>query len=276
MVGPRFFSSLGVPLRLGREITEEDRAGSRRVTVINDAFARHFFAGRNPIGAQITNVDGTERTSYEVVGVLSKVRMARVRGEVPPVYYVPATQPLSLLDGSIFLIRTAGEATSLVSAVRETVRRADSNISLVWAQSVEERIAAQLAQDRITARLTVVFGGVAMVLAAIGLYGVLSYGVACRRSELAIRLALGALPGRVIRMLLQEMGGLVIVGLVVGAGLAYGASRLIASQLYGLAPSDPLTLAASLGMLIVATLAAAWLPARRASRLDPTVALRRE
>jgi len=132
------------------------------------------------------------------------------------------------------------------------------------------------AQDRTTAQLAVVFGCVALALAAVGLYGVLSYGIARRRGEIAIRIALGAQPGRVIAMILRETSGLVIAGLALGAGLAYAASRLIDSQLYGVAPQDPLTLSLAAGLLVLVALSASYLPARRASRLDPMAALRRE
>ena len=276
MVGPRFFSSLGVPIRLGREITEDDRAGRRRVVVINDAFARRFFAGRNPLGARITNVDGPELTTYEVVGVLGPVRMARVRGEVPPIYYVPAAQPLSLIDGAVFAIRTSGEASSILPAVRQIIGRADASVPIVWARPVQGRVDDQLAQDRLTARLAVAFGGVALLLAAIGLYGVLSFGVAHRTGEFATRLALGALPRRLVGMLLREMAALVAAGLLIGALLAWGTMRLVASQLYGLTASDPVVLWASAGLLLTIALLAVWLPARRAAHLDPAVALRRE
>jgi predicted permease len=276
MVGPRLFTSLGIPIRRGRDITEEDRAGGKQVAVINHAFAERFFAGRNPIGMRITNVDGAERTSMEVVGVLAPARMARVRGEVQPVYYVPMTQPLSLPDGGTFAIRTVNEASSILNVVRDIIRRTDRDVSILWARSVEERIEEQLVQDRVSARLAVVFGGVAVVLAAIGLYGLLSYGVARRVGEISIRLALGALPIRVVGMLLRETSVLVIAGLAAGGVLAYGAARLVANQLYGLTASDPLIIGGAVGLLLLAAFVAAWFPAWRASRLDPAIALRRE
>jgi ABC-type antimicrobial peptide transport system permease subunit len=144
------------------------------------------------------------------------------------------------------------------------------------ARSIEESMAPLTAQDRTTAQLAVAFGCVALTLAAIGLYGVLSYGIARRKGEIAVRIAVGAQPGRVIAMILRETIGLVVAGLAVGGGLAYAASRLIASRLYGVAPQDPLTLALAAGLLVAVALSAAYLPARRASRLDPMAALRQE
>jgi len=161
-------------------------------------------------------------------------------------------------------------------AVRKTIQRVDSALPIQSAASIEEQLAPLTAQDRTTAQLAVVFGCVALALAAIGLYGVLSYGVARRTGEIALRVALGAHPRRVIGMILRETAGLVIAGLVVGAGLAYAASRLIASRLYGVDPHDPLTMALAAGLLLLVALGAAYLPAQRASRLDPMAALRQE
>lgn len=137
-------------------------------------------------------------------------------------------------------------------------------------------MAPSMAQDRMTAELAVVFGSVALTLAAIGLYGVLSYGIARRTGEIAIRIALGARPGGVIAMILRETLGVTLAGLALGAGLAWAASRFIASRLYGIAPEDPLTIALSLGLLLLVAAGAAWLPARRAARLNPMTALRQE
>jgi ABC-type antimicrobial peptide transport system permease subunit len=164
----------------------------------------------------------------------------------------------------------------VLAAVRKTIERVDAALPVEPARSIEEQIAPLTAQDRTTAQLAVVFGCVALTLAAIGLYGVLSYGIARRRGEIAVRIALGAQPGRVVAMILRETIGLVVAGLALGAGLAYAASRLIDSRLYGVAPQDPLTLALAAGLLLLAAIGAAYLPARRASRLDPMAGLRRE
>jgi len=152
----------------------------------------------------------------------------------------------------------------------------DAALPTLSAASIEEQMAPLTAQDRVTAQLAVVFGCVALALAAIGLYGVLSYGVARRRSEIAVRIALGAQPGRVISMILRETMGLLIVGLSLGGGLAYAATRLIDSRLYGVAPRDPLTLALAAGLLLLVALAASLVPAQRAARLDPMAGLRQE
>ncbi len=163
-----------------------------------------------------------------------------------------------------------------MAAVRKSIQRVDAALPILAARTLEERMAPLTAQDRTTAQLAVVFGCVALTLAAIGLYGVLSYGIARRRGEIAVRIALGAEPGRVVAMILGETSALVFAGLAIGAGLSYAASRLIESRLYGVAPQDPLTLALAAGLLVLVALSAAYLPAHRASRLDPMVALRQE
>jgi len=277
VVGPGYFSTLGVPILLGREILENDQAGAHQAAVINEAFARRFFDGRNPIGMRLASIGENKRDTYQVVGVAKNARTQKpLRDDVQPRYFVAAEQSPSALNSPIFLICTASGTAPVLAAVRRTIQRVDAALPIVHAESMEEQMAPLTAQDRTTAQLVVVFGCAALTLAAIGLYGVLSYGIARRKGEIAIRIALGARPGRVIGMILGETIGLVITGLAAGAGLAYIASRLITSQLYGVAPHDPLTLALAVGLLSLVALSAAYLPARMASRQDPMVALRQE
>jgi predicted permease len=277
MVGPAYFSTLGIPILLGREILESDHAGAPKVCMINEAFAKQFFAGRNPLGMHISTTDNGPRTTYQVVGVASNARTQSLRDNVPSRLYVPATQPVGGIAGRVsFLIRRATENSSVLPAVRKAVQRVDPALPIGDAQRIEERIAPFMAQERTTAQLAVVFGCVALALAAIGLYGVLSYGIACRTGEIAVRIALGARPGRVISMILRETMALFIAGLALGGGLAYAASRLITSQLYGVAPEDPLTLGLAAVLLLLVALSASYWPALRASRLDPMAALRQE
>ncbi len=235
---------MGVPLVLGREILERDRDGAPKVCVINQAFAERFFAGRNPIGMQIaTKGTTTERTAYRVIGVAHNARTQTLRGEVEPRYFIAQQQDLSSAASPKFLIRTVTGTAPVLAAVRQAFRRVDPTLPIESANSIEEQMAPLTAQDRTTAQLAVVFGSVALLLAATGLYGVLSYGIARRSGEIAVRIALGARPRRVIAMILRETSWLVIAGMAAGAGLAYAASRLIMNRLYGIAPQDPLTLA---------------------------------
>jgi predicted permease len=273
IIGPGYFSTLGVPVLLGREILETDRAGTPNVCVINEAFAKQFFARRNPVGMRITS----DRITFQVVGVVKNARTEALRGESGPKFYIPVTQPLDdNVKKANFLIRPATKTTPVLPAVREAFHRVDPTVPIGSARSIEEQMAYLTAQDHTTAQLAAVFGCVALTLAAVGLYGVLSYGIARRTGEIAVRIALGAQRGRVITMILRETVGLVIAGLALGACLAYAASRLIGSRLYGVAPRDPLTLSSAIALLLAVALSAAYLPARRASRLDPMAALRQE
>jgi ABC-type antimicrobial peptide transport system permease subunit len=164
----------------------------------------------------------------------------------------------------------------VLATLEQTVKRADPALPILMARTLEEQMAPLTAHDRAIAQIAVAFGVVALTLAAIGLYGVLASGIARRRGEIAIRIALGARPGSVISMILRETAGLVVAGLVVGVGLAFAASRWITSQLYGVAPQDPATLASGAVVLVVVALCATFLPAHRAARLNPMAALRRE
>jgi putative ABC transport system permease protein len=274
VVGPRYFATLGVPVALGRDILESDRAGAPAVCVINEAFARKFFDRRDPIGMRITPVEDHARMACQVVGIARNARTQNLRGDVEPRFFVVAAQSAGSASPT-FLIRTTGPAASIVTAVRNTIRRLDAALPIMAAASIEEQMAPLTAQERTTARLALVFASVALTLAAIGLYGVLSYGVARRTTEIAIRIALGARTGRVISMILRETIGLVGIGLALGGALAYAASRLIHGRLYGIAPQDPVTLVCATGLTLIVALTAAYVPARRASRLDPMAALRR-
>jgi predicted permease len=278
VVGPGYFSTLGIPIRLGRDILESDRGNGTKVCVINEAFAKRFFDRRNPIGMRVVSVGDDENrtpTPYQVVGVASDAHTQTLRDPVVPRYFVAGYQALDAVKSPTLLIRTAGDAAAVLPAARRTVEGVDAALPIVSAGSVEQQIAPLTAQDRTTAQLAMVFGGVALTLAAIGLYGVLSYGISRRTGEIAIRIALGAQASRVISMILRETLGLVAAGLVLGALLAYAAAYVIDSRLYGVAPQDPATLWLAAGLLLLVALIASYLPAHRASRVEPIAALRR-
>jgi predicted permease len=277
MVGPGYFSTLGVPLSLGRDILESDRSETLKVCVINEAFAQEFFEGRNPIALHVSTIgdDGT-RTTYEVVGVAKNARTNNLRGDVRPRFFVVASQRPMSGAFPTFLIRSNVEPSSITTAVRQAIQRADPALPIASVRTAGIQMAPLTAQDRTTAQLAVVFGCVALALAAIGLYGVLSYGVARRTGEIAIRIALGARPGRVLSMILLETFWFVGAGVLLGGVLAYAASSLIGSRLYGVAPQDPLTFAMASALLLTVAFSAAYAPARRASRLEPIAALRRD
>jgi putative ABC transport system permease protein len=275
IVGPGYFSALGIRMRLGRDV--EDRDGRQAVTVcvINEAFARRFVGGRNPIGLRLTTgSEGEAQETYEIVGVARDAHTLALRGEVSPRYFVPAGPRPPAAETPTFLIRATGEAAPLLATVRETVSRAAPGMPVLLASSLADEMAPLVAQDRAIAQIATVFGGVALALVAIGLYGLLAYAVVRRTGEIAIRIALGARAQMVTWMILRETVGLVALGLAVGGALAFGASRVIDSRLYGVAPQDPLTLVTATSVLLVVALTAAYIPARRASKLDPMTALR--
>jgi predicted permease len=275
-VGPDYFSTLGIPVLVGRDITDQDRAGSRPVCVVNETFAKRFFSGRNPIGLHVTQQYADERHTYEVVGVARDSRQNRLRGEIEHRFYTPVTQPAASVDAVTYIVRPRGGDTAVLGDVRRIVRQAEPDMPISRAVTLDEAVNARIVQDRLLAQLSIAFGVVALLLAAIGLYGVLSYGVVRRTNEIGIRKALGARDGTLVGMILRETGWLLLVGLGAGTAVSAGGIRLLTSRLYGLSPADPVTLTgAVVGLASVAALAA-WLPAHRAARVDPLVALRHE
>jgi predicted permease len=275
-VGPGYFTTLGVPIALGRDIDTRDDAVSPRVCVINAAFAEQYFKGRNPLGARITTVDDVDgRTSYEVVGVAGNVQIHDVRTAVEPRFFVPSAQRRSAATNRTFVIRTQLAPTVLAAALREAVADAHPQLSVATIESLDERLGGLTAEDRAIAMLSLVFGVVALLLAVVGLYGVLSYGINRRATEMAIRIALGARGTRVIAMILQESAGVVAAGLAAGGLLSFFGTRVLAQRLYGVAAGDPLTAVTALTTLVLAAFAASYLPALRASRVSPMAALHR-
>jgi predicted permease len=275
-VGPGYFSTLGVPVLLGREITDRDRAGGPMVCVINETFAKRFFEGRNPIGLHVTQFYADDRHTYEVVGIVRDSRQTGLRGPIEHRFYTPMTQPAEMISAMTFIVRPNGDAASALADVRRVIQQTEPTMPIIRAGGVTASIDERIAQDRMLAQLSIAFGVVAIVLAAIGLYGVLSYGIARRTNEIGIRKALGAQHGALIAMIARETGGLLLIGLVAGIAISAGATRLIASRLYGLSAGDPMTFASATAVLAVAAVLATWLPASRATRVDPLVALRFE
>ena len=275
-IGPRYFSTLGIPVVLGREITEQDRPGGRMVCVINATFAKEFFNGRNPVGLHVTQRYGEERHTYEVVGVVADSRQNSLRGEIEHRFYTPATQPAATLNGVAFLVRPRGDVAATLGEMRRVIQEVEPNMPIVFAGTVAEGVDRRIVQDRLLARLSIAFGVVAALLVAIGLYGVLSYGVTRRTAEIGLRKALGAEQGTLIAMILRETSWLLLAGTAAGVALSAASLRLVTSRLYGLSSWDPGTfVTAMIGLTVVAFLAA-WLPAYRASRVDPLTALRCE
>jgi predicted permease len=272
-VGPGYFTTVGMRLVQGRDIHESDTPAAPKICVINEAFANRFFARRNPVGLRITSVEDNERATYLVVGVAKDARTRSPRQTVEPRMFIAGRQQPPGAGTPTFLVRAQSDAP-IATAVRQAIMEVDPNAPLTSLRTARERLAPLTAQDRAIARLALAFGLVALSLAAIGLYGVLSYGVARRTSEIAVRIALGARPARVIAMILGETAGVVALGVVAGGALAFAASRFIAGTLFGVDPRDPATFAAAVAVLLAVAGCAAYLPARRASTLEPVAALR--
>jgi putative ABC transport system permease protein len=276
LIGPAYFSTLGVPMERGRGILEGDDAGTPQVCVINAAFAKQFFAGRNAIGMHVTAISHDARTVYRVVGVAKDARTQNLRASVRPRVFVPWPQAPVEPKAPYLLVRADGNPGPVLANLRRTIQQSDPSLPINFIRRIDEQIGPLTAQDRSTAQLAEVFGCSALLLAAIGLYGLLSYRVARRRTEIAIRVALGAQAGRVVAMILGDTVWLVGAGLALGAGLSYAASRWIKSQLFGVAPQDPATLAWAVAVLIAVALSASYVPARKAASLEPMSALRRD
>jgi putative ABC transport system permease protein len=277
IVGPEYFSTVGIPLLLGREFGIQDTPTSPKVCVINETFAKKFFAGRSPIGRHVTEKFGDLKTTYEVIGVSKDARDHRLRGDIPHRFYIPAGQFMSgPPEWATFEIRTAGDPEQILGAVRKTILSVNGDLPIDNARPLADNIDRANDQPRMIARLCTIFGLIALLLAATGLYGVLSYGVARRTNEIGIRMALGAGRSNVIGMILRETGIMIVIGVVAGVAFAALAARLVASRLYGLGAMDPITLAAATVILSLVALVAGYIPAARAARVNPTTALRHE
>jgi predicted permease len=273
VVAPSFFETMGIPLAAGRNFTEQDHAKAPKVAVINQAAVRQFFPKESPLGRRFGNSVETSG-DIEIVGVLRDVHYNNLRQPPPPTLYVPYMQRGP--DGLIFTVRTAGDPSAVMGGIRRAVSDINPAIPVVTVETQMSQIERRFAQEKVLAQAYTLFGGIAVFVAAIGLFGLMSYSVSRRTREIGIRIAMGAQRSEVLRLIVSESLALVAAGLVVGIALALAGGEYVASQLYGLAANDAGTIAAAIALMIVVSAAAGYLPARRAARVDPMIALRYE
>ena len=274
-VSPGYFKATGMPILAGRDFTDGDVKGAPRVALVNEAFAKKFNIGPNPVGRRMRNSGDDGPYDIEIIGLVRDSKYNRVREAIRPVFFLPYRQNDRI--GSItFYAKTAGDPASTVAAVRPLVVSLDPNLPIQRLRTMTEQIADNVSSDRMMSTMSATFAGLATILAAIGLYGVLAYTVSQRTREFGLRMALGAAPANVQRLVLRQVMWMTIIGGVVGLGLAIGAGHLARSLLFEMASTDPLVLSLSLAGLAVVALAAGFIPSRRASRVDPMRALRWE
>jgi predicted permease len=276
-VSGRFFETLGTDLVAGRDFNAHDTPGSPKVAIVNQGMAKKFFAGQNPVGRRYRPDNGNKLADWvEIVGVVKDAKYVELREDIHPTAYVAASQDASRNESVTFELRVAaGAPTGLISAVKSSIARVNPDVSLQF-KTLALQVDESLSRERLLATLSGFFGGLALVLATIGLYGAMSYNVTRRRNEIGIRMALGAEQSRVLRMVLGEVAFLIGVGLAIGLGAAIATTRFIDSFLYGMKANDPWTIFLAAAVLALVAALAGFLPARRASRLDPMNALREE
>jgi predicted permease len=273
VISPNFFDVMGIPVVVGRAFTGHDDANAPKVVIINEAAARKYFPGESPVGRRFGSSVETAG-QLEIVGVLHDVKYNSVREAAPPTMYVPYLQ--TRLGNAVFELRTAGVPASAVSAVREAVRQIDPNLPLTDVSTQIEQVERRFSQEKVFAQAYTLFGGLALLLASIGLFGLMSYSVARRTNEIGIRMALGAQRQDVLRLIMEESMTLVGIGVVAGLAVAIAASRFVATLLFGVPPTDVVTMMGAVGVMVLVSGVAGYLPARRASRVDPMVALHYE
>jgi predicted permease len=271
-LGPRFFETMGIPARLGRDFSPDDRNGSSKVAIINETLARKYFAGVNPLGKRV-GLGG--KPDMEIVGVIADTKYRSLREAVPNTVYLPIDQaPTVPTSGPRTLhVRTFANPAAIAAAVREQVRALDPNLP-VKVSLFDDLVDETLVQERLIATLSTFFGALALLLTSLGLYGVIAYSVQRRTREIGVRMSLGARPAAILRAILRENLTMVAIGVAAGSLSSLWLSRLVSRQLFGVAAGDPRTMVSAVTFLIAVATLAAYLPARRASHIDPMAALR--
>jgi predicted permease len=282
IVTPQYFAALGIPVHKGRALTDADRNGGHQVIVVNEALAKQYFPGDDPIGKSVTvgwtsDSDGHKDTvtmGGEIVGIVGDTKVRDLKADAIPVLYAAYDQ--MSISYETFVVRTTATPSTVLRAVQQAVAQVDPTIPVFAAGTFVDALRHSVAAPRLYAAVVAAFAIVALVLAVIGIYGVLAYTVRERRRELGIRVALGAREGQVVGMVVGQGVRLAAAGLLLGFAVALLGGRVLATLLYGVRPDDPPTYeAVSVGLILVAALAS-WLPARRAAVIDPVIAMRPE
>lgn len=279
-VGPNFLTTMQIPLMAGRDIEERDQPDSQKVVLISEEFARINFPGRNPIGMHLMLWKGIEekqvRRDMEIVGVARNARYGSLKQQTLPVVYIPFNQGDPQPDEMTFVLRTQGDPASFIHAAREVVHQADASLPVSDIRTQNGEIADILHQEIMLAQLCSALAVLALIIASVGLYGTISYGVSRRTGEIGIRMALGARRGPVVWMILHEVCILIAVGLAISVPVALATSKFLQSFLFNMKSNDPTTLGLAVAILVIAAMGAGCLPARKASRIDPMTVLRHE
>jgi predicted permease len=277
-VGPTFFETMEIPILAGRALDARDVDGAPTVGVVNQIFVDKYFHGENPVGRHFRLGGATNGTDIEIVGVARTARYSSLKREIPPVTYVPWQQAPKnrALGQMVFELRANGDPLTLANTVRQIVHQIGPRVPVADMTTQSRRIDQTIRQERTFAQLCACFGGLALLMACVGLYGTMAYAVARRTGEIGIRMALGATRRRVVWMVLREVVALASVGLIIGMTAAYQTTAFLKSYLFGVKPNDPLSMGVSVAILIACALCAGYFPAFRASRIDPMVALRNE
>jgi hypothetical protein len=276
-VSAGYFSSLGIPVRAGRDIADLDTSSSRKVAVVNETFVRRYASGANPIGLVVRTVaePGYPETTYEVIGVVGDTRYASVRDEMPPIAYVPITQHPGLRPWPGLVIRTSTLPTDVIPEIKRRIGLMDPSI-VTGFTVFKTQMRDRMVRERTMAWLAGGLGVLALVLSTIGLYGVVAYFATARKHEIGVRRAIGAGRVAIVRLVLAETAIILALGVPIGVFAARIAAVGAESLLFGLSATDPLTVAGCGGLLAAAAFAASAIPAIRASRADPMDALRCE
>jgi predicted permease len=272
-VGQTFFATMRIPLLYGRSFDFRDTSTSPKVAIINQALARKEFAGISPVGKTFKT---EEEDRYEIIGVSADAKYADLRGDPPPTFYVLYRQQKDARHGMTFEVRTNGDPGGVVGSIRSAVQSVDKDLPLIDVRTQTEQIKASIAPERIFAAVTAGFGVLALILASIGVYGIMAFTVGRRVNEIGIRMALGAPASQVLKMILRETAWLAAIGIGTGVGVALLLAQFLRSMLFGLKPTDPSTLAGAALLLFAIAMLAGWGPANRASLIQPMEALRHE